>query len=184
MKTLTIQNLHELRLIIFDNAQDLYKEACVLNDHAMYSRSYLLAHFCIEELGKLPIIVGVIAKLTNEENIDWKKVGKRFRSHMEKIGSQNGHYYTFALDADPLRDSDLEWLLSANKKIPETYRKKNFSTYVDVVNGKVLAPQKEISALDTEDILKFASVSLQAHKRSEGLINPLIYKSGVEGQEE
>jgi hypothetical protein len=60
MKQLTIDELHELRLVIFDNADSLYKEAKVLFDAGFHARAYLLAYFACEELGKLPIIVGVV----------------------------------------------------------------------------------------------------------------------------
>lgn len=176
MKKLTVRKLHELSLAIFENAKALNKEAGVLHEHEMYSRAYLLAHFCVEELGKLPMIVGLIAKKKNDEEVDWKKVNKRFCSHTQKIGSQNGHTYAFALDPDLCRDTDLNWLLDANKEIPETYRKKNASTYVDVENGDILSPLEVINESDSEKMLNYSSVCLLAHERSERLINPLIYE--------
>jgi AbiV family abortive infection protein len=145
----------------------------------MYSRAYLLAHFCIEELGKLPIIVGAVAKLTENESVDWKKVKKRFCSHKEKIGSQNGHFYTFSSSTDLENKSDVEWLISENKEVSEKYHKKNISTYVDVVNGRVLAPLDEIDIIDATKLIDYAVACIKAHEKSESLINPLIYESSA-----
>jgi len=92
MEKLNLERLHQLRLSIFDNAESLYKEAKLLYANAMYARAYLLAHFAYEELGKIPIIVGAIGKLIQGEEVDWKKVGKRFRSHKEKVISENYHH--------------------------------------------------------------------------------------------
>jgi AbiV family abortive infection protein len=177
MEKLSVLELHGLRLTIFENAKSLHNEAKVLHAHELYSRAYLLAHFCIEELGKLPLIVGAITDNTNAEGTNWGQLKKRFYSHIEKISSQNGHFYAFGLEADSVDDSGLQWLISANKEISETYRKKNVSTYVDVVNGKVLNPLAEISKSDSEKMLEFSLACLKAHEKSESLINPLIYEA-------
>jgi AbiV family abortive infection protein len=177
MEKLSINELNALRVTILNNAKALKDEAKILHAHNMHSRAYLLAHFCIEELGKLPIIVGVVSKLTINEPVDWKKVKKRFCSHTEKIGSQNGHFYTFSTNLALEDDADLKWLLTANKEIPETYRKKNLSTYVDVKHGKVLDPLNEISKADAGKLIDFAIACINAHERSESLINPFYLES-------
>ena len=53
MQSLDIIALHELRLAVFDNAEELHKEAKLLFQHKMFSRAYLLAYYCFEELGKI-----------------------------------------------------------------------------------------------------------------------------------
>ena len=79
MNSLSINELHTLRLAIFDNAERLHKEAKLLHENNMFSRAYLLAHFCFEELGKIPIIIGAIGKLMAGEPVDWKKLKKRYQ---------------------------------------------------------------------------------------------------------
>lgn len=177
MNRLSIPQLHQLRLAIFDNAEALHREAKLLLDHEMYSRAYLLAHFCFEELGKIPLIVGAIGTLQKGEAVDWKKVRKRFLSHESKIASQNGHFYTFGIDVDLVRETDIEWLLNANKAIPESYGKKNLSTYVDVTNGTVRRPDVEISQQDAAELIGLAFACLRAHWRSESLTNPIIHEA-------
>ncbi len=142
----------------------------------MYSRAYLHAHFCFEELGKIPIIVGVIGTLQKGETVDWKKVKKRFLSHETKIASQNGHYYALALEVDLVNDIDVQWLVNANKSTPDTYTKKNLSTYVDTRGGKILRPSEEISQQESEKLISFAFKCLSAHWRSEKLTNPIFYE--------
>ena len=175
MRSLKIQEIQALRLAVFHNAETLYREAELLFRNGMYSRAYLLAHFCVEELGKLPILVGVVGDLNKGELVDWKQVQKSFCSHTEKIGMQNGHFYAFGRDPNLPAGTELEWLLTANSNINETYRKKDVSTYVDVVDGKILSPLNEITKVDAETILGYASACVLFHERSESLTNPLIY---------
>lgn len=174
MNSLSITELHVLRLAIFNNAENLHKEALLLHEHKMFSRAYLLAHFCFEELGKIPIIVGAIGKLTTGKPVDWKRLKKRFYSHTEKIASQNHHYYTFGLDVDLLRDTDLKWLETAQQKVDKSFELKNLATYVDV-NGKMfLIPQEQISESASKELLDLAFECLRAHWQSENLTNPIL----------
>lgn len=177
MHTLSVQELHSLRLAIFGNAEALHREADVLLKHEMFSRAYLLAHFCIEELGKIPIVIGVIAQLTKGEPVDWKKVKKRFSNHEAKIESQNGHFYAFGLELDLVNDEDIQWLLSANAAVPESYDRKNLATYVDARNGKILQPSTSITEEAATKLVQFAFECLRAHWRSESLTNPLVYEA-------
>jgi AbiV family abortive infection protein len=174
MDRMTVNQLHALRLSIFDNAECLYKEADLLLQNGMVPRAYLLAHLCFEELGKIPIIVGAISTLLSGKKVDWKKFKRRFYSHRAKISSQNHHYYMFGLDLDLTKDSDLKWLESANEKVDLSYERKNLATYVDVNNGNVLEPAAQISRESCEELVKLAFECLRAHWTSERLTNPLI----------
>jgi AbiV family abortive infection protein len=110
MKQLTIDELHELWLSIFDNAESLHKEAKFLFEKDFYARAYLLAYFACEELGKLPIIVGIVGRLIKKEPIDWNKALKRLRDHKSKVDSDDFHQYVFGREPDLLADSDIAWL--------------------------------------------------------------------------
>ena len=183
MHTLSIDELHNRRLAIYDNAESLHGEAMLLLQHGKYSRAYLLAHFCFEELGKLPILISVIAQLQREEAVDWKGVKRQLSSHVKKIAAQNGHLYAFG-HTDLSGDARLEWLLQANAAVPKSYDKKNLSTYVDVRNGNVVRPSKEINKEDAATLVKLAAECLRSHRRSEDLINPLIYEAVESGTAE
>jgi len=177
MHTLSIQQLQELRLAIFDNAEALHGEASLLLQNGMYSRAYLLAHFCFEELGKIPIVFQVAALLERGEQVEWKKVKKSFLNHEDKIASQNGHFYAFGRGSDFDNDDNLQWLINANRAVSESYMKKNLSTYVDARQGRMLRPASEIQKEDAEKLVSLASKCLRAHLRSESLTNPIIYEA-------
>ena len=174
MNSLSITELHALRLVIFDNAENLHKEAMLLHEHKMFSRAYLLAHFCFEELGKIPIIVGAIGKLTAGDSVDWRRLKKRFYSHTKKIASQNQHYYTFGLDVDLLRDTDLKWLEAAQQKVDKSFELKNLATYVDVNGKNFLLPREQISESASKELLDLGFECLRAHWHSENLTNPVL----------
>ena len=172
MNRLSIEELHELRLTIFENAESLQHEAMLLLQHGYFARAYLLAHFCCEELGKIPIIVGAIGQMATGNAVDWKKANRRFRNHSAKINSDDTHHYVFALEPDLLFNTDVEWLEKARQTAPERYAMKNDSTYVDVRSGKVLTPMESVSREDADEMVKRAFESLRAHWQSESLTNP------------
>lgn len=174
MDSLSIKELHSLRLAIFDNAERLHKEAKLLLDHGMYSRAYLLAHFCFEELGKIPIVVGAIGRIKAGKTVDWKRLRKRFYSHTEKIASQNYHYYTFGLELDLLRDTDVKWLEEAQATVDRSFEKKNLATYVDVRARSFLLPSEQITQSECKELVNLAFECLRAHWHSENLTNPVL----------
>lgn len=172
MKKLSIDQLHKLRRLIFENAGSLYKEAKLLNENGMHARAYLLAYFACEELGKIPIIVGAIGKLIQGKEVDWQKLNKRFCNHKAKVESEDYHHYVFGLEPDLLRNSDVKWL--EKQKSPSKVDKKNKSTYVDVVDGKIILPVEQISAEEAQELIDRALKSLTAHWLSESFTNPII----------
>ena len=174
MKKLNIDQLHELRLSIFDNAESLHKEAKLLYDNGMYARAYLLAYFSCEELGKIPIIVGALGQLIQDKEEDWSKVNNRFHNHKAKVESEDFHHYVFALEADLLGNSDVKWLEKQKEKARSKVDEKNRSTYVDVVEGKIVLPAEQVSAEKAKDMIERAFKSLTAHWQSESLTNPII----------
>lgn len=174
MKQLSIDELHGLRLRIFDNAESLHKEATVLLDAGFHARAYLLAHFACEELGKLPIIVGIVGNLIRCEPVDWNRAMKRLRDHKSKVDSDDFHQYVFGRELDLLADSDIAWLKEARPKAMQRVALKNNSTYVDVSGNKIVSPMDAITKEDATEMIERAFESLRAHWRAESLINPLL----------
>lgn len=179
MNKLTIDQLHMLRIRIFDNAESLHKEAKLLLDNGFFARAFLLAYFSCEELGKIPIVVGVIGRLLRNETVDWRKITKRFRDHKQKIGSDDFHQYVFGIEPDLLRDSDLKWLEAANMASTDRVGWKNNSTYVDFQDGSVISPLKQITKEQAFEMLKRAFISLRAHWHTECLTNPLFVSANT-----
>lgn len=138
MEKLTVDQLHVLRLRIFDNAESLHKEAKLLLDNGFYARAFLLSYFTCEELGKIPIVVGTIGRMLKNEAVDWKKAIRRFRDHKAKVDSDDFHQYVFGIELDLLRDLDLKWLEAAKVTSKDRVNHKNNSTYVDVQGAAVI----------------------------------------------
>ena len=174
MDKLAIEELHQLRLRIFENAESLHKEAKLLLDNGFYARAFLLAYFTCEELGKVPIVVGVIGHLLRNEAIDWKKVMKRFRDHKVKVDSDDFHQYVFGIELDLLRDSDLKWLEVASVASKDRVNRKHNSTYVDVRMRDIMSPLDQITKAQAIEMLERAFSSLRAHWHAESLTNPIV----------
>ncbi len=85
MKTLSLQEIEKLRVLVFDNAKELLEEANILFTKGKYARAYALAHLSSEELAKLPILATAGIDLANGATIDWKKLSVKLRSHEEKL---------------------------------------------------------------------------------------------------
>ena len=76
MQSLTIEALNALRLAILTTLN-----ACSVRPSSSSSTACTAAHICLlttalEELGKIPIIVGVIAKLRSGESMEWKNASR------------------------------------------------------------------------------------------------------------
>lgn len=182
MKQLDIEGLHNLRLQIFDNAESLHKEAKLLLDAGFHARAYLLAYFACEELGKLPIIVGVVGALMKSEEVDWPKTLKRLRDHQTKVVSDDFHQYVFGKDLDLINDSDLKWLEEARTTAPKRVVLKNNSTYVDVVGNQIISPLSAVTKEDATMMIKRAFESLRAHWHAESVVNPVLRKQRDEAK--
>lgn len=178
MKTLTIDQLHDLRNAVFDNAESFYKEAKILHDAGFYARAYLSAYYTMEELGKLPMIVGATAKKMNGEDVDWKKLRKRMNSHMTKVEAEIHHHYVWGLDVCP-ENTDVDWYENKTKEVKKIYAKKNSSTYVDVVDGRIVNPVEVITEKESEAAINEAFEFLKAHWKSETMSNPKLKSEPV-----
>lgn len=174
MQGFWIEQLHQLRLRIFDNAEALHKEATLLFEHGHYARAYLLAHFACEELGKIPIVVGVIGRLIRGETVDWKKTMRRFRDHKAKIDSDDFHHYVFGIDLDLLGNKDLAWLEAATREARGRVIRKNQATYVDTLESGAASPLSSVAENHAKETLQRAFSSLRAHWYAERLTNPIV----------
>jgi AbiV family abortive infection protein len=85
MKPLSIQEIEDARKCTADNAMDLISGADVLLKAGHAAQSFFLAHGALEEIAKIPMLVGAAHDIIAGRTIDWKEVGKRLESHREKI---------------------------------------------------------------------------------------------------
>ncbi|TZF81966.1 AbiV family abortive infection protein [Cognatilysobacter lacus] len=176
MEAMSVSDLHGLRLAILSNAIELTDEAEILVAHQRWARAFLLAHFAIEEMGKIPMVVGIIGRIMKGEPVDWRKTRRRLSDHKAKISSQNMHFYMFGLDIDLLRDSDLEWLKDADGRVGDSYQFKNAATYVDSRENSPSTPATAITQDMAEHLVAFAGRCVQSHLISERLTNPAYPK--------
>ena len=61
-----------------------------------------------------------------------------------------------------------------NKKSHLKVENKNKSTYVDVLNGKILLPHEQFTENDAKEMIDIAFKCLSAHWQSESLTNPIV----------
>ena len=174
MENLSIDQLHNLRLAIFSNAENLHKEAKLLWDNGFYARAYLLSHLACEELGKIPIVVGVIGILMQQGTPDFKKAMKRFRSHQAKIDSDDFHHYVFGIDCDLISDTDLKWIATAKAELKSRVDLKNLSTYVDFDASGPVSPIDAVSKDKAGEMLGRAFKFLRTHWNVERVTNPVV----------
>jgi len=159
LQRLSIEQLIQLRLLAFENAESLHKEARLLFEHGFFARAYFLAHCAIEELGKLQIVIGIITALESKRPIDWDTVRRSFCDHEQKIEANDGYRYLFALLSDTA---------PPNSKSTSSARKKqrNAAAYVDAVEpGEVYTPMR-ISRDEAQRMIDEASESLHVHSLS------------------
>jgi len=85
MKTLNIEEIEGARKRTADNAVALIDAAELLLRSGFAPQSFFFAHAAVEEIAKIPMLVGVGLDIRAGRTIDWNEFGKRFESHREKI---------------------------------------------------------------------------------------------------
>lgn len=156
INNLKVRDAIEGALKTVRNAQQLCDEAELLHRHKMFARSYALSHLAREEVGKSAMLFKVAIDLLLDNQIDWKKVDRRFRSHKEKI--KNDRVLTFLLFGHMEvegRKLDPKVLFNSGT-VEYTNARKNASLYVDWVEGKFLSPEESVSEQQSERNLDLA----------------------------
>ncbi len=80
----SIESLQIIYNRIYENGCDLLSDGLFLLDNKRYARAYLCFQIAIEEFSKLLMINTVAIKLYNNEEVDWKTLNRRLRSHQKK----------------------------------------------------------------------------------------------------
>lgn len=134
--SLTVEQIELGRAEILNNARALVEEAEILLHHERWARAYALSHLASEELAKLPMLVRAAVEVACGASVDWKRLDKRLRDHVEK--------------ADLVMDMDFlsgqmppdEYL---NTRAAHLNHLKNDSLYVGISAGRFVAPVQAIS---------------------------------------
>lgn len=140
---------------LLENASNLLEEAKILADNNKIERAFFLTVIAIEEMGKATMYSNSV-QYGDDNNLFRNKFKKFKTKHPFKIFTSiilaNHLNMDFSLDF-----SDAEIL---SKDIDAL---KISSLYVDLKNGKIISPSKEIKADDFKNMFEFAYQLMSKH---------------------
>jgi AbiV family abortive infection protein len=145
MNNLSIEQLQEAYDKIYNNAQELLKEAKLLFDNNMIARSFTLSHLAYEELAKLPMVYYAASSVYFGKPVDWKSFRKRFQNHEEKL--RNAIYLLHMVtghDIDKNKYEEMEKLIKVANDL------KNQSLYTGYYDNKFQQPSECVSRESAE----------------------------------
>jgi AbiV family abortive infection protein len=137
--------------MIFDNAEQLYKEACILRENGALSRALCLHQLSNEECGKLEMLGGYAMTITLGHQVDMTRMTKTLRDHEAK-NHANAYFTSITEDERAARERGdwagssraFEELQAKLHKVFNTH--KNAALYVNFEGGKFSAPKDVITA--------------------------------------
>lgn len=162
MQEMTLGEVEDASIKVFDNAKELTFEALMLADNQHFSRAYSLAHLACEELSKLSFFLGVGIDLARGRTIDWKKLDSTLRDHLKKIQCDLAVDYALGgkiEKADDFNESKFR------AEVATRNQRKNLSLYCDWVNGKFVKPSESVGRNDAISMIQFASSQLKRYGR-------------------
>ena len=137
--------------LIFDNAEQLYREARILRDHGAFSRALCPHQLSNEECGKLEILGGYAMTIILGDDVDLAQMAKTFRDHEAK-NFANAHFSGLTDEERAARECG-DWAGSSKafKELQAELHKifntnKNGSLYVNFEGGNFSAPKEVINA--------------------------------------
>jgi hypothetical protein len=143
----------------FRNSVDLLEEAKLLRDHGKWARSYALAVLAAEEFTKSFEFkcreVGFNLSKVPTKGVHQFRL-KRFElllivPHLMSVGSYN---LLAKFAGVPLRNPDRQFIKSVRVTFgPNAQGKKNSAFYVDLTNGQLQVPSKQIRKDDCQQVI-------------------------------
>lgn len=137
--------------LIFDNAEQLYREARILRENGAFGRALCLHQLSNEECGKLEILGGYAMTITLGHDFSPAKMAKRFRDHEAKNYAMV--YFASVTDEERAARRRGDWTGSSKafKKLQAKLHNifntnKNASLYVNFDGGTFSAPKEVITA--------------------------------------
>jgi AbiV family abortive infection protein len=168
MEDLSLEDVCRGMLAVRANAFELLEDARLLRRSGRISRAYALAYMACEEVGKLPILLGVATKLALGVPVDWKQTKKRFHSHSSKASQFFG-----LARAMPML---LEAVASGQKTVdgeqvmqraavgvvigPVLFESRNAAVYCDFAKGKFVTPAEQIDEEMADTMLQYAETNV------------------------
>lgn len=157
--SLSTKQLDELIDALSENAFSLIQESELLLTNGYHARAYSLAHFAREELSKCFMLHAAANKLLAGVDVDWKKLMRRFRSHQQKLISEQVQT-SVLLSAFGNSEEALANLLAVGAIVDKRNDDKNASLYVELSEGKMSIPSTVISEAKARRTFDLASLYL------------------------
>jgi AbiV family abortive infection protein len=136
--------------MIFENAEQLYKEACLLRESGALSRALCLHQLSNEECGKLEMLGGYAMSIVLGHGVDLTRMTRAFRDHEAK--NHATAYFTSITEDERAARARGDWEGSSDafEKVQATLHKvfntqKNAALYVNFENGRFSAPKEAIT---------------------------------------
>jgi AbiV family abortive infection protein len=134
----------------FENAEALYKEACILKDSGALSRALFLHQISLEECAKLEMLGAWATSLLMGYKVDGAKMKKAMASHSHKnrtnAYSLEGNETEEAAKQSGDTDAAIKAFGEMQSAFHQTANKaKNDSLYVDFTGGRFVAPSESIT---------------------------------------
>jgi AbiV family abortive infection protein len=145
-----LAEIHRGATLLFENAEQLHNEAEILGARRAFCREVCLHQISIEECSKIDMLGATAMELLTGHSVDLAKVARSMRSHQVK---------NFILAYDSLRteaereaqhrgdhEAASKIFRKQQKAIHECLNtSKNASLYVDLIDGKFVAPSDLIT---------------------------------------
>jgi len=143
-------NLANGAQIIFENAENLYREAKILASSGAVSRALFLHQVSLEECAKIEIIGAWCTSLLVGVAVDEREVVKAFSSHAKKNRTNSYMLKPSPKEHSAKEQEDWNTALEAFNEMKEQFHiksneAKNSSLYVDFQNGGFVAPADKIT---------------------------------------
>lgn len=131
----------------FENAEELFKEACLLKENGALSRVLFLHQISLEECAKVDILMGHAASLLTGNKVNVKKLSSVLRSHASKNRANAYFLPVPAKEEAAKRRGNFKGAIAVFSQIQAAFHSKsnaakNASLYVDFRDKKFVAPSE------------------------------------------
>lgn len=137
--------------MIFDNAERLYTEACILRENGALSRALVLYQLSNEECGKLEILGAYAMTIVSGQKIDLRRMASVLRDHEAKNFANA--YYSDVTEVERAARERGDWAGAAKAfanlqaNLHRVFNSnKNAALYVNFEGGQFSAPKDVITA--------------------------------------
>ncbi|WP_440999802.1 AbiV family abortive infection protein [Fodinibius sp. SL11] len=173
--SLSIEQITSARKKTFKNAEELIKDSELLFENGSFARSLFLSQIAVEELGKYLMICSIITQQIRNDDIDWSKFWKRFRSHIEKRG--NIYNFGIFLSFETTPEEKKEQIENLEDDLEDLESEKLSSLYTDYTDNEFTLPSNLIDEETAVDKLENAKGVLDFFRTGEELFKAGDIKS-------